>query len=193
MGKLFSVLMLSSVLLTGCVGFNVDYFDTAKATTTYGFDEVEYPIPHMEGRTFKVVELYRNNAWGPSYNFPIPFACDAQGENCEPILGLKPVTTAGIIPAVVGTVATPAAIVGGSAILANGIKKSGSETTVNQTNSQTATGGAGGAGGIGNGGIGNGGAGGNGGQGGNGGAGGNGGQGGQGGHLGWDIGQGNPH
>ncbi len=141
--KSFIALCLS-LSMVACAGFSVEKHATADKTgysVLYGEDR---PVESVE-HTYKTVEVYKNNFWSPSYKYVMLFECDATGANCNQ-LGNAPVITPGILPATVGALAMPAAVIGAGALVGSGIRDSKSTTTTTNTNSNTSAGGTSGGG-----------------------------------------------
>ena len=178
-----------SLMLTACVGFSVEKYDV---NTPQNYGNAKYNAERvLPNVTFKTVEVYKQNMFSPSFNYVMLFQCDSAGNGCIEVQR-TPNTTPGLIAGLIAPMLQAGAIVGGAALIGDGLKHSGSQTNVQNdsssnsssnsassatakshssssntninVNSNSATGGNGGSGGSG----------GNGGNGGNGGTGGNG-------------------
>lgn len=160
--------VLGCFLLSACTGFSIENYAVNHAEDTYQnvkgklvkLPDTAHTLPGVQ---FKTVELYKNNAFGPSYSYMLLFSCDAQGNNCAEVQR-TPTTTPGYVSALIAPVIQAGAIVGGAALIGEGLKHSGSTvnnsnaantsgntSTSTSTSTATATGngGAGGAGGAG--------------------------------------------
>ncbi len=115
--------VLAMFSLTACTGFSVENYAVNKAQN-YG--DKAYNASHiLPGVQFKTVELYKSNAFGPSYSYMLLYQCDASGVNCVEVQR-NPTTTPGYVAALIAPVIQAGAIVGGAALVGEGLKHSGS-------------------------------------------------------------------
>lgn len=109
------------LLLVGCTGFTVEQFNLGET---------------LPGKVYKTVELYKVNPFAPSYTYHMIFQCEPSGENCQEV-ARTPTISSGAVP--VSALIQAGEVLGGASILANGIRKSGSQTTVSGGNASASS------------------------------------------------------
>lgn len=125
-----SVCLLGVMLLSACTGISVNEHKTDGWGLSQGID----------GVTFKTVEVYKTNALGASYSFIIALQCDGNGKNCIRAQD-TPHLTPGIVSSLIAPVIQAGAIVGGAALIGQGIRDSKSTTNVSNGSQAVANGG----------------------------------------------------
>lgn len=116
MRNLVSVLCLMA--LVGCAGISTESFVT------------ETPVTGIP-QEFKVVEVHRTNWWAPSYTYHFLYAC--QQSICAEVQQ-NPTIQAGVVTTLAPAMIQAGGLVGAGALVGNGLRHAGSQTTVNGGN-----------------------------------------------------------
>lgn len=116
--------LLLGLFLAGCTGFSVEKYNLNQNFNPDGSRGEEVP-----GYSYKVVELYKINPFASSYTYHKIYRCTDQNVCIEEFQ--SPTLQPGMVSSLVAPVIQAGAIVGGAAILSEGIRKSGSTTNQN--------------------------------------------------------------
>jgi hypothetical protein len=100
------VLVIMCLTISACTGMTVERYSNEAG---------------MPGFVFKTVEVYKQNAVGPSFNYIMLFTCDPQNEMACTEVQRTPTVTPGVVASIVAPVIQAGAIIGGSVIVGNGL------------------------------------------------------------------------
>ena len=111
MRVLFIVLALT---LGGCSGFAVD----------------RHSSPDFDGVSYKTVEVYKHNAFGPSFSYVKLFVCDAEGKGCVETQQ-NPNVMPGFVASLIAPVIQAGGMVAAGYLVGAGMRDSGDAITLN--------------------------------------------------------------
>jgi hypothetical protein len=88
----------------------------------------------MDGVSYKTIEVYKHNAFGPSFSYAMLFICDEDGKGCQEVQR-TPNVTPGFIASLIEPVIQAGAILGGAALISDGLRQSGDHVSLNNSSS----------------------------------------------------------